>query len=823
MPAFIRIPRSLGLAALLTFVAAAAQAQQCSVQSPCIAPTGIVGTPYSVQYYVGGGVPPYSNFAITSGSLPPGLTMTGSSVGVVTISGTPTSAAGSPFVFVVTWIDSQGDPITPGDISITITPPPGPPTLTVAPDFLSFATQAGSATPLQQTLLVQDLGGGSVAFTASIAGGSPWLSVSPTSGTATAGAPVAITVTANAQALPVSSNHTVIQISSADGNVSVPVTLFASGSGPILGVGASGVLFSTVQGFGSSLTQTVPIVDSGTPGSTVNWNVSAPPISTGANFISLGSLNGQATPSSPGALVLSLNNSAADLPPGTYYQLIDVSDTNSLNSPQYITAVLDVVAATGNPAPAPPPPILSPGGLVFIGRPGQPIPAQQFTLNVSTAQFQNYATSPSLPAGQNWFSMSPANGSASLNTPASITVSVNTKGLGVGTYQGLAEVVLSQGALSVNVTLILWQPGSGSSDVAARSAARTGARPAATNANGCSPANLILTETGLANSFNVPAGWPSNLIVSLNDDCGDAIGNGSVTASFSNGDPPLSLVTQGPSGQYSATWQPQNSVASAIVTLLANANGLNPATAQIAGTVASNTAPVLSPHGIVHNLNPVAGGALAPGTWAQVYGLNLSGFTGITSGSPIPTAFQNNQLVIGGRLAPLYYLSSEQWVALIPSELTPGQQFAAVASNNGALTLPISVDVMPLVPGVDENFSTGALVAQHSADYSLVTPSSPAQPGEVLIMYLEGMGATNPSVLSGTPAPSTPLAHAVTQPTVTVGGQNAPVAYAGLSPGIVGVYQIDFTVPTTAPAGNLNVVVTQGTAVANMTTLPVAP
>ena len=211
---------------------------------------------------------------------------------------------------------------------------------------------------------------------------------------------------------------------------------------------------------------------------------------------------------------------------------------------------------------------------------------------------------------------------------------------------------------------------------------------------------------------------------------------------------------------------------------------------------------------------------MAPGTWAQVYGFNLSTFTGVTSGSPIPTQFQNTQLIIGGRLAPLYYLSSEQLVALIPAELAPGQQFAAVASTNGGLTLPISIDVVAEVPGVDENFATGALIAQHGADYSLVTTTNPAHPGEVLIMYLEGMGATNPPVLSGTPAPFAP---AIAQPTVSVGGQNAAIAYAGLTPGDVGVYQINFTVPPTAPAGMLNVVVTQGTATANQTILPVAP
>jgi uncharacterized protein (TIGR03437 family) len=93
----------------------------------------------------------------------------------------------------------------------------------------------------------------------------------------------------------------------------------------------------------------------------------------------------------------------------------------------------------------------------------------------------------------------------------------------------------------------------------------------------------------------------------------------------------------------------------------------------------------------------------------------------------------------------------------------------------------------------------------------------------VIIMYLAGLGATNPSVPSGMAAPSTPPLAEVTLPvTVTVDGQNAVVDYAGLTPGSVGLYQIDFQVPPNAQAGNLNVVVSQNGLVSNTSTLPVS-
>lgn len=753
--------------------------------------------------------------------------MAADTVGDITFSGTPISAVGSPFVFIVVWIDSLGETITPGGISITIAPAPGPPSLYAVPGppngVLSFQHEAGASGTVQQSVLVEDAsvgadgsvtpGSGSVAFTASIKSGSPWVSISPASGTVTAGAPVSITVTVTTKNLKVGSYLDAIQISSANGTVTIPVTVFATNDGPILSVGAAGVRFDIVQGVSTSLVQNVAIVNSGDPTSTVNWTATISPVgaTSSPQFVALNSPSGQANSTTPGALPIAVTG-VQTLVPGAYYNLIEVADNNASNSPQYISVVLNVVAATGNPAPPPPPaPVLSPSGLVFTGTVGQTIPSQQFTVNVSTSQVQTYTTSPSLAVGQSWLTMSPASGSAYSTVPATITVKIKTNGLPAGTYQGLAEVFLAQRTLSVNVTLILAPFGSSAS-------VRLGAYTDAVS--GCTPSQLIITETGIANGFAVPAGWPSNLIASLNDDCGNPVGTGSVSASFSNGDPPLTLVTQGPIGQYSATWQPQSSLATTNITLVATASGLQTGTAQINGSVAKNTAPVLTPHGIVNTWNPLLGGALAPGTAAEVFGSNLSTFTGSTTGLPLPTAFQNTQLIIGGRLAPLYYLSNGQVNAQIPAELTPGQQFAAVAVVNGALTLPISIDVVAQVPAVLQN-PDGSLVAQDGTFF--VSANTPAHPGDALVMYVLGMGATNPPVLSGNPAPSGPYAYAAVQPTVTVDNQNAQVLFGGLTPTFVGLYQINFVVPPTARTGTLDVVVTQGSAVANTTTIAVAP
>lgn len=83
-------------------------------------PAGTVGTAYSATLSATGGAAPYSNWVLSSGGLPPGLTL---DANAGTISGVPTSSAGSPYAFSVITIDSLGNPSTAGSFSITINQP----------------------------------------------------------------------------------------------------------------------------------------------------------------------------------------------------------------------------------------------------------------------------------------------------------------------------------------------------------------------------------------------------------------------------------------------------------------------------------------------------------------------------------------------------------------------------------------------------------------------------------------------------------------------------------------------------------------------------
>jgi uncharacterized protein (TIGR03437 family) len=103
----------------------------------------------------------------------------------------------------------------------------------------------------------------------------------------------------------------------------------------------------------------------------------------------------------------------------------------------------------------------------------------------------------------------------------------------------------------------------------------------------------------------------------------------------------------------------------------------------------------------------------------------------------------------------------------------------------------------------------------------LVSAASPARPGEYLVLYLVGMGQTDYPPAAGAASPGNPLARVTSAPVVTLGSSPAPVLFAGLSPGSVGLYQIDIQVPNVPVDGNLMLTVIQGGVVSNVTVLPV--
>ena len=114
---------------------------------------------------------------------------------------------------------------------------------------------------------------------------------------------------------------------------------------------------------------------------------------------------------------------------------------------------------------------------------------------------------------------------------------------------------------------------------------------------------------------------------------------------------------------------------------------------------------------------------------------------------------------------------------------------------------------------VDSQSTDGTqAIVVHNADNTLVTASRPLQRGEFAYLYASALGPVANQPATGAGAPSLPLAATTTKVTVLVGGVPSEVQFAGLAPGLVGVYQVNFRVPANAPVGGQSLMVTVGDA-----------
>ena len=225
-------------------------------------------------------------------------------------------------------------------------------------------------------------------------------------------------------------------------------------------------------------------------------------------------------------------------------------------------------------------------------------------------------------------------------------------------------------------------------------------------------------------------------------------------------------------------------------------------------------APAFTGTGVVNgaSLTP----AVAANTWVTITGGGLASTTRSWaatdfSGSSLPAEIDGVSVTVNGEPAYISYVSPMQLNVLFPTNLTPGAAQVQV-SNNGEISATVTANVQSVAPGffwftgnkyITATHANGALSGPTSLIQGVTTP---ALPGETIVLYATGLGTTSPAAPNGSVL-TAPLTLA-TPPTVTIGGTPATVTYAGLiGPG---VYQVNVVVPNSAPAGDAAIVVTVG-------------
>ncbi|HEX5229604.1 MAG TPA: IPT/TIG domain-containing protein [Bryobacteraceae bacterium] len=190
-------------------------------------------------------------------------------------------------------------------------------------------------------------------------------------------------------------------------------------------------------------------------------------------------------------------------------------------------------------------------------------------------------------------------------------------------------------------------------------------------------------------------------------------------------------------------------------------------------------------------------GMIAPGGLFSIFGTGLSSETAAASSLPLSTNLGQTQLLVNGVAAPLVYVSSGQINAQMPVNVQTGTPVTLTVMNGLTASNQVTLSLPAAAPGIFTTNGTQAIV--QNASGALNSSATPAHPGETLVVYLTGGGAVNShSWTTGAASPSTPAR--VTSPyTLTFGTQPALVQFVGLTPGFVGLYQANFTVPPLAP------------------------
>lgn len=211
-------------------------------------------------------------------------------------------------------------------------------------------------------------------------------------------------------------------------------------------------------------------------------------------------------------------------------------------------------------------------------------------------------------------------------------------------------------------------------------------------------------------------------------------------------------------------------------------------------TANTSARPSIGAGGVVSSADFTA--PLAAGGLVSIFGSNLG--TSASAGIPLPGIVGGTCVTLNSQPIPLLYVSAGQINAQIPVGLAAGKYPLVIHSiTNQIASASTTVNVAAYAPAV---LMVGTQAAIFHLNGTFVTSRNPANRDETLMIFATGLGPTHGStVASGQASPTSPLAVAGTT-SVFFGNplwvQGAIIVdWSGLAPGLVGIYQINVTVP----------------------------
>ncbi len=238
--------------------------------------------------------------------------------------------------------------------------------------------------------------------------------------------------------------------------------------------------------------------------------------------------------------------------------------------------------------------------------------------------------------------------------------------------------------------------------------------------------------------------------------------------------------------------------------------------------------PTINSGGVVNAGDHQAGGGLAPGSYVEIYGVGLSEATSVafTPYLPVSLAGVSVSFDAPGLSVPghIYFVKPNQVDVQIPWEfqgLSSAQMKVSVGGSQSAVyTVPLAA-VSPAAFQIPDSSGNRLVIAARDANNKIISTANPAQRGQTISLYVNGLGEVDHTPTSGDPTALQPRAATRVIPQVTIAGLDAPVRFSGLSPLSVSLYQINVTVPAQAAKGLQSVKITIDGIDSKLSNLPV--
>ncbi len=221
----------------------------------------------------------------------------------------------------------------------------------------------------------------------------------------------------------------------------------------------------------------------------------------------------------------------------------------------------------------------------------------------------------------------------------------------------------------------------------------------------------------------------------------------------------------------------------------------------------------LNPIGVVNaaSFQPITA-SLAPGELIALFGTGFSNVSmSMQGGQAFPTTLGGVTVTIDGIACPIYYVQPTILSVIVPYEVASNQSGLAniQVTSNGVQSNMVQMYLTDAAPGSFSQNSDGIglAAARHAASELEITPSSPAQSGETISLYLTGLGTVTPNILDGSLGPTNPLSYSDVYNAGNLAvyfndyesgsvGNPGTILYAGLVPEVAGLYQINVQVPS---------------------------